>query len=316
MSAESVEGAPSAIVLGAGAGGGSPQWNCGCAVCRSVRRGETAPRTQCGVAVSADGRRWALLNASPDLRTQLGQTPPLQPQQRGRHSPVEAVVLTGGEIDQVAGLLSMREGEPFSLYATPSIHDTLAQSAIFDAVDAGTVPRRRFELGEPLELTDPEVDSLQITVTPFAVPGKIPLYAETPGETPEIGRRTEDNIALQIQVGEATLFFVPCCAEITARLKRRVEGADVLLFDGTLWRDDELIEAGLADKTGRRMGHVSISGPKGVLQQFADVDIGRKILIHLNNSNPVLLEDSPERRAVDDAGWEVAFDGMSLIGQQ
>lgn len=299
-------------VLGAGAGGGSPQWNCNCSICRRVRRGDAPRRTQTSLAVSADGARWALINASPDLGEQLVETPDLQPQKPGRHSPIDAAVLTGGEIDQVTGLLSMREGEPFSLYASRTIHETLGESVIFDALDEQTVPRRAMTLDAKTELTDADDQPLGITITPFAVPGKIPLYAESAGETPEIGAVTEDNIALQIEIGETTLFFIPCCADITPELKQRVSGASLLLFDGTLWHDEELIDAGLADKTGRRMGHVSISDPDGPLEQFAGTDIDRKILIHINNSNPVLIDDTDERNIVEQAGWEVAYDGMEL----
>ena len=305
--------APNARVLGAGAGGGSPQWNCNCTVCRRVRAGEAPRRTQTSLAVTADGQRWAVINASPDLREQIAQTPPLQPQRPGRHSPIDAVVLTGAEVDQVGGLLTMREGEPFSLYASENTHSTLDESSIFDVLDGDQVPRRQFPADEAVELVDAHDQPMDITVEAFAVPGKIPLYRETPGQTPEIGETTGDNVALDIQLGSARLLFIPCCADITDWLKKRIDGADILLFDGTLFDDDELIDAGLAEKTGRRMGHVSISGDDGVLQQLDDVDVGPKVLIHLNNSNPVLLDDTAQRRQVEDAGWEVAFDGMELL---
>ncbi len=299
-------------VLGAGAGGGSPQWNCNCGVCRRVRRGEAPRRTQTSIAVSADGRRWVVINASPDLREQIADSPDLQPQRQGRHSPIEAVAVTGGEVDQVTGLLTLREGEAFSLYATASIHETLGRSEIFDVLDESLVPRRRFSLDEPVSVCDADGESLGVTIEPFSVPGKIPLYQETPGQTPELGATTDDNIAMRIDVGDRRLFFVPGCAQITPELKRRVDGSSLLLFDGTVWHDEELIDAGLGDKTGGRMGHVSISGAGGVLEEFGSVDIDRKVLIHINNSNPVLLDDTDQRRAVEAAGWEVAFDGMEL----
>ena len=300
-------------VLGAAAGGGSPQWNCNCEVCRRVRAGDGASRrTQTSIAVSADGERWALVNASPDLGEQLLKTPELQPQKRGRHSPIEAVVLTGGEVDQVTGLLTMREGERFSLYASSMIHKTLDESVIFEALNREQVRRRQLLPEEPTSLVDGTGEELGVVVEAFAVPGKVPLYQETPGEAPTIGEATEDNVALRICVEERECFFIPGCAEITPQLKERVHGASLLLFDGTLWRDDELIAAGLGEKTGHRMGHVSISNAGGAIESWSDVDIERRVFIHLNNSNPVLLEDSPQRRAVEEAGWEVAWDGWEL----
>ncbi len=303
---------PVVRVLGAGAGGGSPQWNCNCEICKRVRDGDGPRRTQTSLAVSADGRRWALINASPDLREQIAKTPSLHPQHSGRHSPIEAVVLTGGEVDQVTGLLTMREGEPFSVYASGSVHETLAQSPIFDALDRETVPRRSMQLDETTEIAGADGQKLGISVTAFSVPGKVPLYEETPGETPEIGVETEDNVALRVDLGETHFFFVPGCADITPGLKERLQGAPLVFFDGTLWSDDELVDAGLTEKTGQRMGHVSISGDGGVLESFSDADIERKVLIHINNSNPVLLDDTEERQTVEAAGWDVAYDGWTI----
>lgn len=300
-------------VLGSAAGGGSPQWNCNCEVCRRVRVGDgVLRRTQTSIAVSPDAERWVVINASPDLGEQLLNTPELQPQKEGRHSPIETVVLTGGEVDQVAGLLTMREGEAFSLYASASTHRALEESVIFEALDRELVPRRRLEVDEPTELVDGSGQPLDVVVEPFAVPGKVPLYKEKPGEVPQIGESTEDNVALRIEVGGRECFFIPCCADITEELKSRIQGAALLFFDGTLWRDDELIAAGLGHKTGHRMGHVSIGGPEGAMARLADVDVGRKVFIHINNSNPVLLEDTVERRLVEEAGWEVAWDGMEF----
>lgn len=306
--------APHLVVLGAAAGGGSPQWNCNCEVCRRVRTGDdgASRRTQTSIAVSADGHRYALINASPDLGEQILHTPALHPRREGRHSPIEAVVLTGGEIDQVAGLLTLREGESFSLFASQTTHSILRESPIFGAVDEQIVPRRTLAMEQTTELADADGEPLGIAVESFPVPGKIPLYQETPGQTPNIGEVSENNVALRIEIDEKSVFFIPCCAQVTPELKEFVDGAPLLLFDGTLWRDDELITAGLAEKTGHRMGHVSIDGPDGALAAFSGVAIDRKIFIHINNSNPVLLDDTPERRAVEEAGWEVARDGMEL----
>ncbi len=304
---------PRVRVLGAGAGGGSPQWNCNCEVCARIRRGDGPRRTQTSLALSADGERWALINAAPELGEQVIGCPSLHPQRKGRHSPIEAVVLTGGEVDQVAGLLTMREGESFSLYASDTVHATLDESVIFDVLDPRGVPRRRLTLDEPTQIRDGDGRALGIAVEPFAVPGKIPLYRETRGQTPEIGQSTEHNIALRIDLGSTHFFFIPCCAAVPPWLQRRVAGSPLLLFDGTLWHDEELIEAGLTEKTGRRMGHISISGHQGVLEKFCDSRIQRKVFIHINNSNPVLLDDTEQRRKVEEAGWEVAYDGMELL---
>ena len=302
------------IVLGSGAGGGSPQWNCNCAICRRVRDDESGSlrRTQTSLAVSADGERWVLINASPDLGEQLRATPALHPKKPGRHSPIEAVVLTGAEVDQVTGLLTMRESEPFAVYASGATHAALDESPIFNALNRQIVPRRHLPSNERTDLTDHAGQTLDVTVESFPVPGKVPLYKEVPGETPVVGEVTENNVALRITVGEDFFFFIPGCAAITPDLCERVQGAPLMFFDGTLWRDNELIATGLGKKSGHRMGHVSISGRDGAIEQFSAADVKRKIFIHLNNSNPVLLPDTEERQAVEAAGWEVAHDGMTI----
>lgn len=296
------------IVLGSAAGGGFPQWNCDCPNCRRARSGDPAAgcRTQCSLAVSADGERWFLLNASPDLRQQFTATPALHPRPGSpRHSPVEGVVLTNGDIDHVAGLLSLREGHAFSLYATPRILAVLDRNPVFDALDRDLVDRRQVALGAPITLGE------RLTAELFAVPGKVPLYLEE--GSPEIGGETEDVVGVRIaEDGGASFFFVPGCARLSAGLARRLGGAPVVLFDGTLWQDDEMIRLGAGSKTGQRMGHMSVSGSGGSLAAFAGLEVGRKIYIHINNTNPMLLDDSPERAAVTAAGWEVAHDGMEV----
>ncbi len=295
------------IVLGAAAGGGFPQWNSACPVGRRAWQRDPAARwrTQCSVALSADGERWILLNASPDLRQQILATPELHPRRGPRHSPIVALVLTNGDVDHVAGLLSLRESQRFALYATGAILEVLERNPIFDVLNPEFVRRQRLLLEEPVELEG------GVTVVPFAVPGKVPLYLE--GDALEIGAETEDVIGLQL--GDAPskkAFFIPGCARLTAALAQRVRGAALVLFDGTLWADDEMIRSETGVKTGARMGHMSLSGPDGTLAAFAPLGVRRKILIHVNNTNPVLLEDSAERAAVEAAGWEVACDGMEI----
>lgn len=296
-----------AVVLGAAAGGGFPQWNSNALPCRRARAGDpaAAPRTQAGLAVSGDGVHWFLLNASPDLREQIGRTTVLQPGSGLRSSPIAGVVLTGGDVDAIAGLLTLRERQPFALFATAAIHAVLDANPIFEVLARDVVDRRTVALDSPIALAG------GLVVRLFAVPGKVPLYLETGNDAPPIAIG-ETTVAAMVSDGRSQLFFIPGCAAMTPTLAARLQGADVVLFDGTLWQDDEMIVAGIGAKTGRRMGHMSISGPTGTLAAFRSLDIGRKIFIHLNNSNPVLLADSAQRAAVTAAGWEVAHDGMEL----
>jgi pyrroloquinoline quinone biosynthesis protein B len=293
------------IVLGSAAGGGYPQWNSACPVGRRAWRNDPAARwrTQCSLAVSADDESWVLLNASPDLRQQILATAALHPKAAPRHSPLVAVVLTNGDIDHVAGLLTLRESQPFALYATAKILDVLAANPMFDALKPDYVDRHRLTLDRPIEVAD-------MHILPFAVPGKVALYMER-GE-PSIGGESEDTIGLEVRAGGARFAFVPGCARVTDGLAARLEGAPLVFFDGTLWTDDEMLRSGTGTKTGRRMGHISVSGPDGSLAAFALLRVGRKIYIHINNTNPMLLDDSPERAAVARAGWEVAHDGMEV----
>jgi pyrroloquinoline quinone biosynthesis protein B len=295
------------IVLGAAAGGGFPQWNSSCPVGRRAWQRDPAAtwRTQCSVALSADGERWTLLNASPDLRQQFLATPALHPRRGPRHSPIAAVVLTNGDVDHVAGLLSLRESQPFTLYATGAILAVLESNPIFDVLNPEFVRRRRLRLEQPLELDGGP------TIVPFTVPGKVPLYLE--GDALEIGAETEDVIGLELRTEHGdSAFFIPGCARLTPALADRLRGAALVLFDGTLWTDDEMIRSETGVKTGARMGHMSVSGPDGTLAAFASLGVRRQVLIHINNTNPVLLDDSTERAVVDAAGWEVAYDGMEI----
>ncbi|MCO6416422.1 pyrroloquinoline quinone biosynthesis protein PqqB [Siccirubricoccus sp. KC 17139] len=305
-----------AIILGAAAGGGFPQWNSAGPACRRARLGDPAarPRTQASVAVSADGERWVLLNASPDLRAQIEATPALHPRPGPgvlRHSPIAAVALTGAEIDTVTGLLTLRERHAFSLYAAAPVLQVLAENPIFGALDRALVKRLTLPLGRAEALVGSGGEPLGLMLEAFIVPGKVPLFQERDGADP--GRaEAGETVGLALSAGGATLFFIPGCRAMTPALAARLEGADCVLFDGTLWRDDEMIRTGAGQKTGRRMGHMSIDGPEGVLAAFARLGVRRRILIHLNNTNPVLLADSEERAAVEAAGWEVAEDGMEI----
>jgi pyrroloquinoline quinone biosynthesis protein B len=241
------------------------------------------------------------MNASPDLRQQIEATAELHPSTGLRSSPIGAVVLTGAEVDCVAGLLSLRERQPFELFATARIHAVLDANPIFDVLNRDIVTRRVIALDEDVIL--PGGVALRL----FSVAGKVPLYLEGAAEAAE-----DDTVGARLSHAGAELFYVPACAAMTPALADRLRGADTVMFDGTLWRDDEMILAGLGPKTGRRMGHMSVSGEGGAIEAFAELGVRRKVLLHINNSNPVLLDDSPERAEIERAGWQVAFDGMRV----
>lgn len=295
-----------AIVLGAAAGGGFPQWNCSCDVCRLVWAGDprVRTRTQSSLAVSVGAQRWTLLNASPDLRAQIQAALALHPREGGRGRPIDGVVLTGAEIDQTAGLLSLRERSPFSVIATAATLAAVAGNPMFGVLAAGVVSRRAVAPGEKFALDG----AMQAEL--FMVPGKLPLYLE--GEDPETAAESAANVGVELTCGKARLAYVPGAAAVTPALRERLARADVVLFDGTLFTDDEMIRSGTGTKAGRRMGHMPIDGEGGSLDALAGLS-ARKIFMHINNTNPILVEGSPERRRVEAAGWEVAFDGMEIV---
>ena len=297
---------PRARVLGAAAGGGFPQWNCRCSVCALAWAGDprVRPCTQSSVAVTGDGRSFVVLNASPDLPQQLRATPDLWPREGLRHSPVEAVVLTNGDVDHVAGLLSLRERQPFRLIALPPVLAALAENPIFSVLAEGVVERAEARPGVPLAVAGLEIEL-------FPVPGKAPLYRE--GADPVIGAETGETTGVMVRGGAGrALTYVPGCADLTPALLDKLSQADVLLFDGTLYTDDEMITAGVGQKTGRRMGHVPISGAGGSLERLKALPARKKVYIHVNNTNPILIEGSAERAAVEAAGFDVAFDGLEI----
>jgi pyrroloquinoline quinone biosynthesis protein B len=260
-------------------------------------------RTQASIAITADGEHWTILNAAPDLKSQLDRTPALHPQGGLRSSPVKAVVLTGGEVDQIAGLLTLRERQPFALYATTETLDLIDANPIFGVLSPGLVSRVAVLPGEPFGLPG------GIEAEMFAVPGKAPLYVE--GDAPEIGGETGMSVGIEVRAGQGRLAFVPGAAASPAALHAGLSRADAVVFDGTLFTDDEMIRKDAGTKTGRRMGHVPIDGADGSLARLAGLS-GRRIYIHINNTNPVLVDGSPERRQVEAAGWEVAEDGMEI----
>jgi pyrroloquinoline quinone biosynthesis protein B len=287
-------------VLGAAAGGGLPQWNCGCPNCVAARSGRLPSLTQSSIAVSADGVLWAILNASPDIRAQIAATPVLHPTGL-RDSPLRSVLVTNGDIDHVAGLLTLRERQPFDLFATAEIHATLAANPMFAAVAADLVPRRAVALDAPFPLAP----GLEAEI--FAVPGKVPLYAE--GDVVDTQLIGENTVGVRLTAGEDTAFYIPGCAAIPPALAERLRGAALVMFDGTVFEDDEMIATGAGAKTGARMGHMAM---QDTIRAFAPLDVAQRVFVHMNNTNPALDPASPARAAVKAAGWTVAQDGMEL----
>jgi pyrroloquinoline quinone biosynthesis protein B len=296
---------PRAIVLGSAAGGGYPQWNCRCRMCRLAwaRDPRVRWRTQSSLAVTADGEGWVLVNASPDLGQQLRAHPELWPREGIRHSPVQAVVLTSGEIDACAGLLTLRERQPFRLIGTAPVLSVLAENPVFAALSPELVPRDAMGPGDRREIAG-------LTLELVAVPGKVPLFKET-GE-PEFGSEEGETVALAVEARGRRLLYMPGCAAITPAIRAELDRADAVLFDGTLFTDDEMQREGVGQKTGRRMGHVPMTGEGGSLAVLAACTAGRRIYTHINNTNPVLLDGSPERALAEAAGIEIANDGMAI----
>jgi pyrroloquinoline quinone biosynthesis protein B len=294
-----------AIVLGAAAGGGFPQWNCRCPTCRLAWAGDVRvrPRTQASLAVSADGESWLLINASPDLSQQLRQSKVLHPRSATRGSPIDTVILTGAEIDQVAGLLCLREREPFEICATAATLAALADNPMFGVLAPDLVRRQAVVPGASLTLAG------GLSAQLFTVPGKVPLYLER--EDPATASETAANVGIEVAAADARIAYVPGAAAVTPGMMQRLARADVVFFDGTLFHDDEMIATGTGTKTGRRMGHMPIDGEDGSLRALAGI-AARRIYIHINNTNPILVEGSPERLQVEGAGWEVAEDGMEI----
>lgn len=292
-----------ARILGAAAGGGLPQWNCGCRNCQLARAGEIPSLTQSSLAVTANGSDWAVLNASPDIRVQLAASAALAPTGL-REVPIRAVLVTNGDIDHVAGLLTLREMQPFTLFATAGIHEVLAGNPIFSALNPSVVTRSEVALDAPFTLVP------GLTAMLFPVPGKVPLYLE--GDTVDTQMVGEQTVGVRLEAGDTAACYIPGCAALTEDLRARLDGVQTVFFDGTLWTDDEMLTLGAGQKTGARMGHMPMSGPDGSIAAFAGLDIARKVFVHMNNTNPVLRPGSPERVEAEAAGWIIGQDGMEI----
>jgi pyrroloquinoline quinone biosynthesis protein B len=284
-------------VLGSAAGGGFPQWNCNCPNCKPARLAKIR-QTQSSLAVSADGTRWLLLNASPDLATQLASFALLSPPAHTlRGSPVKAVILTDGEMDHVTGLLSLREERSLRLICTSAVKNLLTAS--FPVLPALARYGRIRHSGFPARLAGIRVSALALPVE------KAPPYARRPA-------RTGDVVALRLEDGGRSFVYLPALPAIGRAVNKFVEGCDCLMVDGTFWSGREMIELGLSRRSARQMGHLPVSGPGGSLEWLRGLDVRRKIYTHINNTNPILKKHSHQRRMVEQAGVEISHDGMDI----
>ncbi|MGB0379929.1 MAG: pyrroloquinoline quinone biosynthesis protein PqqB [Luminiphilus sp.] len=299
------------MVLGSAAGGGFPQWNCNCNNCCGVRSGslDAIPRTQSSIAVSVDGERWILFNASPDIRSQLEANPPLQPKRGRRDTGVHGVVLADSQIDHTTGLLFLREGCPLRVYCTDMVAQDLSTGfpifVMLQSWDGGVIHTTVPIDGSAFQVSDIE----EISITAIPLDGKAPPYSPHRHD-PHVG----DNVGYLIEDtrSQASLFYAPGLGQMSSALLDMMGGADCVMVDGTFWSEDEMQRAGVGTKLASDMGHLPQSGDEGMLHWLSKIPGPRKILIHINNTNPILIENSPERKLVEESGVEVAYDGMAF----
>jgi pyrroloquinoline quinone biosynthesis protein B len=336
-----------AIVLGSAAGGGYPQWNCSCKICALHWEGDprVRRRTQSSVAVTVDGTRFAFLNCSPDIREQIAATPQLWPNAgaglknssfprkresrlptgehvasldsrfRGndahredvcvRHSPITDIVLTNADIDHIAGLLTLREMQPLTIWASLRVQEHLKSNSVFSALNSSVV---KFQTVYVRQSFSP-FDGLDIEA--FEVPGKVPLYQEA--SHGHAVSRDGNTIGLHVRSAGKQLSYVPGCGDIDQLVLDDLKNCDALLFDGTLWQDDEMITSGTGQKTGRRMGHVPVSGDDGSIKALVTLAARTRYFVHMNNTNPLLIDRSPERLEAEASDWGVSYDGLEIV---
>jgi pyrroloquinoline quinone biosynthesis protein B len=299
-------------VLGSGAGGGFPQWNCGCSNCIRLRVGKLrgSARTQTQIAFSVDRQAWFLLNASPDLRTQILATPELAPPDGSRRSPITGVFLPSADVDSIMGLLHLREFTPFRIFATPGVQQILREeNTVFRVLDRATPPVQWLGLSMQPQFARAAGDS-SFRYSAVPLDGTYPDYVSDAlrGKLPA----DQAVVGLLVECGDKRLFFAPSLSGQNQEWKKLAESSDLVFLDGTFWSDDELIRATGSGKTARAIGHLPLSGADGLLQQFSGAGRGRRVLIHINNTNPILDEESAEYRQVREMGWEIAHDGMEF----
>jgi pyrroloquinoline quinone biosynthesis protein B len=299
-------------ILGSAAGGGFPQWNCACDNCRGVRTRSihATPRTQESACLTANGTDYVLINASPDIRTHIEQCSTLHPRMP-RDSPIAAIVLTNGDVDHCLGLLSLREWQPLVIYATASVwHGLTEHNTLFRTLNrfAGHLTWREVIVDSEQELRSASGTPLGLTMRAVAAPGKVPLHLE--GIAPA---EADQNVGFVLRADSSTarLAYFPSVGQITETIQETLAQADVVMWDGTFWSHDELIRQGLAGRSAQEMAHVPISGENGSLARLPHLS-SHRVLTHINNTNPILRDDSRERDIVTAAGWSVAYDGMEL----
>ncbi|MEO8737460.1 MAG: pyrroloquinoline quinone biosynthesis protein PqqB [Edaphobacter sp.] len=296
-------------LLGTAAGGGIPQWNCCCPICELCRSTPQvlAPRFQLQAAVSCEGEGWFLLNASPDLRFQIEANPELQPSRmRGkRNTPIKGIVLTSADLDQVMGLLLLREFQPLTIYATSLVRRVLESNSFFRMLQrvpnqltwVEIAPNKSFSLG-----------TTGITCTPIPLAGDLPFYAQESGT----GETGQASLGLLIEFKGQRVAYTPSVPEITESLRAIYSSCDTILVDGTFWNDTELASTHSGTPLARSIGHIPMSGDEGTIALLSDLSVLRKVFIHINNTNPILDVRSKEHKAVLDAGWQIGQDGWQL----
>jgi pyrroloquinoline quinone biosynthesis protein B len=302
--------------LGSAAGGGFPQWNCACPNCSRVRAGDRClrPRSQTQLLLSSNAGQQFLVNASPDLRSQILSTSLLAPAQSLRHTPISAILLTSADVDSVMGLLHLREFQPLHIFATPSVRRiVLEENRIFRVLNRAKPAAVWQDL--PLDTWLPLPADAAGKKTPIRCRA-VPLGSVYPDYVSEERRRSlspgEAVVGLVFQEAGRQFFYAPALPVSSGNWKEWARTSDLCLLDGTFWSENELISTGASAKTAREIGHLPLSGPGGLLEEFSASEHTRKILIHVNNTNPILDEESPENREVRDAGWEIAYDGMQI----
>lgn len=299
-------------LLGTGAGGGFPQWNCNCKNCRGLRQGtiKSSARTQSSITISGNGEDWVLFNASPDIRAQLEAFPPLQPARKVRDTGICAIILCDAQIDHSTGLIILREhDQPWDVYCTAAVHEDLTSGyPLFNILGHFRGVNWHEVKTDQKPFTIPKVDNLVFTA--------VPLRSEAPPYSPHRHNTVPgDNVGFKVEDTSTgkNLFYAPGLGEVEPQVLDYMANADVILVDGTVWTNDEMSREGISDKLASEMGHLDQSSEKGMLSLIKPLEKPRKILIHINNTNPILDEDSPERKELDAAGIEVSYDGMDII---
>lgn len=302
-------------VLGSAAGGGFPQWNCACVNCGGMRKGLIAAshRTEESISLSADENNWFLVNASSDIRAQIESCAFLHPC-RSRSTPIQAIFLTNGDLDHCLGLLSLRENHRLVLYATDSVRRGFTEGNVFYRTlqrFAGQVTWRTLKLDVEEPVSDAAGRPSELTVTAVAAPGKLPIHLEGLVSSVE----AEVNIGLRFRhlLTGGVLAYFPAVGRITPSVLNALEGADCVMFDGTFWSSDELSAPGFLEKSAEDLAHCPVGGPEGSLSRLSNIAAPRRVFIHINNTNPMIREDSHERQLIAAAGWEVAWDGMEIL---